>query len=38
MIHIFKIGYPFIMLAQHFCQSGFTGADISCYCNMFWFF
>ena len=37
MIHIFKLGYPAVMLAQHFRERSFSGADISCYCNMFGF-
>ena len=38
MVHILEMGNPFIMLAQHFRECGFTRADIAGNSNMFWFF
>ena len=38
VIHIFKLGDPFVMLCQHFSKGCFSGADITGYCHMFWFF
>src|SRR5688572_16997590 len=38
MIHIFKLGYPFVMLGKHFSKGRFSSADITGNCHMFWFF
>jgi hypothetical protein len=37
MVHVFKVGDPFVVLAQHFGKGGFARADITRNSDVFWF-